>query len=89
MAPAEVETFASAQSKLAELKERYGDNHPRVVEQQRRVTEHTRLLTSKEPEVLRAERVDLAVMRQRYGVADRRTKTAKNRLEQDEQEDLR
>lgn len=31
----------------------------------------------------------VSLMRQRYGVADRRTKTAKNRLEQDEQEDLR
>ena len=31
----------------------------------------------------------VSLMRQRYGVADRRTKSAKNRLEQDEQADLR
>src|SRR5687767_1607607 len=31
----------------------------------------------------------VSLMRERYGVADRRTKSAKNRLEQDEQEDLR
>jgi DNA repair photolyase len=30
----------------------------------------------------------VSLMRQRYGVADRRTKTARNRLEQDEQADL-
>jgi hypothetical protein len=30
----------------------------------------------------------VSLMRQRYGVAQRRTRNSKNRLEQDEQEDL-
>ena len=64
---ADVETASSARAKLVELQARYGENHPRVIEQQRRVDEHARLATSHEPDVLKAERVDLAVMKQRYG----------------------